>query len=118
MRIRYNPARASRQVRHKLPELMDQICHLNGGNRSLSALVSRFCARAIDGLLKILYCNHAISDRDTGISSDLPNSSGNFRREIIEVGGVSANQAANTHYGIASARVCQFFGDYGNLPCA
>src|SRR5438477_12661176 len=78
--------------------------HLDGGERGFVSFITALQTGTIDGLLERLAGQNAVGVRDAGLLRGLSDAARDFSRDVLVVGGVAADDAAETEDSVVAMR--------------
>lgn len=84
-------------------EFLDEVRHLEGGERGFGAAIAHLASGALDRLLEGVAGEDPEDDGDAGAAADLGDPPGRFAGDVIEMGGVAAEDAAEADDGVGGA---------------
>ena len=96
-----------------LRKLARELRHFDRGEPRFVAFIAALQSRAVDGLLERVAGEHAKNHRHAGIELRELNAARRFRRDVIEVRGFAAQDAADADHGVEAAGGASFFAASG-----
>ena len=97
-------------------EAAQQVRHFDGAHGRFCTFIAHFAARAIESLFHCVGGEDAVGDRDAGVFGDGTDAFGTLSGNVIEVGRVAADNAAQADDCIGIAKAGKFCNHHWHLP--
>lgn len=100
------------------PEGAQQVGHFDGAVGGFGALVAHLAAGAVEGLFHGVGGEDAVHDGDAGFAGGAGEALGVFASDVIKVGRIAADDAAETDDGVEAGRTGEVSDEDRHFPCA